>query len=207
HILLMPLEHRSKPLPNDNLAIMDFVNSNDYSVFVNLKGSGASTPDHLHYQGQRRENFPLINNEFKKSLLAKGNNIDLYSFNQVNSGYFFEYNLEKKEKASIALGKIIDSVTEQGLSYNLFFDKNKIFIFPRTREIAIRIPDELKNAGMDKWQIAGQEMGYLFTAKYKSIFDAITPQALYNSLEDVTLEKSEKKYFDGFLKEKIKGLI
>ena len=47
---------------------------------------------------------------------------------------------------------------------------------------------------MDKWQIAGQEMGYLFTAKYKKILENLSYQVLVDALKETTVKDIEQQH-------------
>jgi len=193
HLFAQTAEHREHPTQEDHLTIMDFVDETDYAVFLNLRGSGAGIPDHLHYQGHKRVNFPFL---LKLGIgsLRYNRQFEIWSHDIINYTLELKYTAERgKEAVSEYIAKLDEIIRAEGLSYNLLFDKNRVYLFPRTMEIAENIHDGLREAGMDKWQIAGQEMGYLFTAKYKQILEKMTAKALANALRDVTLSDPEER--------------
>src|ERR1035438_7499780 len=60
-LLLFPIEHRAFLKPEDLASAIGFRRRfSDYLVFHNMKGSGASRPDHVHLQGVlRNEPFAI----------------------------------------------------------------------------------------------------------------------------------------------------
>ncbi|MFX1257308.1 MAG: DUF4922 domain-containing protein [Promethearchaeota archaeon] len=199
HLMIYTHEHREPPYSRDHFTILNFVKETDYAVFLNLRGSGAGIPDHLHYQGQKRKYFPLLFMDLNAKKLVENGHFELWRPKIKTYGLMFKILTQKGCKIVSRLLELLDSIIRtKERSYNLFFDNEKIFLFPRQKEIATNVKEELKTAGMDKWQIAGQEMGYLFTAKTKEIIDTMTGQALLTALKDVTY--SNKKLCKDFEK-------
>lgn len=187
HLFVKAAEHRERPRFQDHHTILDFVDETDYAVYLNLRGSGAGIPDHLHYQGHKRMHFPLL---FKHSLseIKQNPHVDLLRTDMIHYGLLFKYRNEKgKDEISRILVYLDTVVKEIDMSYNLLFDKGCVFLFPRTREVASNLPESLVKAGMDRWQIAGQEMGLLFSAKYRRIIDYVTRDILLSTLRNVTI--------------------
>ena len=77
HLFVQGLNCTPYPTPIDHETIMDFVSITDYTVYQNLSGSGAGIPGHMHYQGQKREYFPLIMDNLDKGVPIIDN--DLFS--------------------------------------------------------------------------------------------------------------------------------
>lgn len=189
HLFIKILEHRERPTAEDNLSAMEFVDETDYALYLNLRGSGAGIPDHLHYQGQKRENFPLLR-DFKSEKIYSTEDFELSRLDGIAYALLFKYQGEKgRRKVAEALGNMDAQVGK----YNLLFDDGEVFLFPRPLEVASGLPKVLLDAGADKWGIAGQEMGFLFNAKYKSILENVNHEMLANILESVTLNDRERQ--------------
>lgn len=201
HLMIYTNEHREPPQSRDHLTILNFVNETDYAVFLNLRGSGAGIPDHLHYQGHKRKHFPLLFMDLNARKLKKYDHFELWRPKIKTYGLMFKTLSEKgRETVSQILEDLDNIIRTEERSYNLFFDNEKIFMFPRQKEIATNIMEELRAVGMDKWQIAGQEMGYLFTAKTIAIFKKMTGKALLDALKDVTYsDKKLQKDFEDLI--------
>jgi len=189
HLFIQPLEHREYPLASDHKTIMDFVSETNFAVYQNLRGSGAGFPDHVHYQGQLRENFPLLTDYlYEPSAEITNDRFDLIYPQMLNFGALFKMKSQKaRDVVSYLIQEIGEELVNEGIFYNLIFSKNKVFLFPRTKEIAQNIPQELRELGMDQWQIAGQEMGYLFSAKCLPIFQRLSWQTLVDISRETTV--------------------
>jgi hypothetical protein len=104
---------------------------------------------------------------------------------------------------------ILRQETGPAISYNLLFDRKNIWIFPRTHEkldlSALPLESEetgkrLIESGLKDWQIGGQEMGHLFTARTRGILDNMTSDILGYALESVTIsDKSGRSQFENLL--------
>lgn len=190
HLIIASRKHKSRADDwEEHHEIIRFVNSSDYCVFLNLKGSGAGIPEHLHFQGQKRDNFPLLERDYPsitRNILSGKVNITYIDL--PNKCIRFEYGKEEHLGANVA-ARIDHVMEERNYSYNLIYDKNTLYFFPRSKEIATNIPDRLRLAGVNEWKIAGQEMGLLFTAKYHSIFDNASANDLYSILKEVSLNE------------------
>ena len=128
--------------------------------------------------------------------MKKNPNYDVSELPIVNYGLGFTPRNQKGTKEiSVLIEQTARELFAGGLSYNFLINENTIYVFPRTREIALTIPPKLKEAGMDKWQIAGQEMGWLFTAKYNGIYALIDYEVLHTALKEVTLDDSGRDVF------------
>jgi len=183
HLFIKVLEHKERPAAEDYLSAMEFVDETDYAIYLNLRGSGAGIPDHLHYQGQKRKHFPLLR-DFKFTRIDGTRDFELSRLEGLTYAILLRYQGEKgKRKVAEALGRIDGQIG----NYNLLFDDNHIFIFPRPKETASHLPKVLIDSGANRWSLAGQEMGLLFTAKYKPILENVTHEMLANILKSVTL--------------------
>ncbi|MFA7708136.1 MAG: DUF4922 domain-containing protein [Candidatus Pacearchaeota archaeon] len=207
HLFAQPLEHRDYPLASDHKTVMDFVSETNFAIYQNLKGSGAGIPDHVHYQGHLRENFPLLTDSLHEPLPEKTNEFFDVSYPQMLVfGVLFKMKNEKaKEKVSYLIEEVGKEINKQGIAYNLMFDKNKVFLFPRTREIVKNLPYELKGSGIDQWQIGGQEMGNLFNSKYLSVFQRLSWNVLNYVLRETTVtDKTQQKYLKELVHRRIR---
>lgn len=195
HLLIFCKDHREEPSAEDHLCVMNFVKVTDYAVFLNLRGSGAGLPEHLHYQGHKRYRFPLLKAHYRTHQLATNAMFDVLSLEETdNYAVIFQY---KSLRALEVVASILETahlvLTNEGLSYNLLFDKGRVFLFPRVQEIAKKIPPYLENTGMTQWQIAGQEMGHLFTAKNRMIFQTVKKEDLQCAIKEVCLTDHRKR--------------
>lgn len=196
HVFIKTGDHRELPKARDHETIIDFVNLTDYAVFLNLRNSGAGIPDHLHYQGHKREYFPLLKRQSQDRRIRSYGSFELAVREGLNCTLVVNYNDEARKLVAEVTEYLGYYISSLGLGYNLIFDKNRIFLFPRKCEIAPNIPQELAAAGMDKWKIAGQEMGLLFSAKFKPVLEMLNYGALADALKDVTIPSwSEREEF------------
>jgi len=197
HIFAKTPDHREEPRIGDHATIISLVESTGYAAFLNLRRSGAGLPYHLHFQGQLRKYFPLLKHWDTRGIGEKvyeGKNFQLHRHAYPNYGVVISLDAAaSKQKADTMLCEMHQPIFDNFISYNLLYDKGRIAIFPRRNETAQNVPTELEAAGMKKWQIAGQEMGHLFTAKYKTIADSMTREALIGALQEVTLVAREEQ--------------
>jgi ATP adenylyltransferase/5',5'''-P-1,P-4-tetraphosphate phosphorylase II len=75
-ILMFPTVHRADLQPEDLASALDFGECNpNYLIFHNMKGSGASRPDHVHLQGFFRDEPYAIECTPRTPLLSIGDTI------------------------------------------------------------------------------------------------------------------------------------
>lgn len=204
HLFIKTPEHREEPHIGDHATMIDFTSHAVYAAFLNLRGAGAGLPDHLHFQGQLRIHFPLLtywDDEGIGDIVRTGEKFTLHRYAYPNYGIVLAFDARAHKKdADELLCEMHKPLQEEFNSFNLLYDKNRVAIFPRRNETAQNVPPELEAAGMKRWQIAGQEMGHLFTAKYKQIAEVMTRESLIGALQDVTLiDHDEQRRFENFI--------
>ncbi len=195
HILVNVEEHRAEPTAQDFRSLMRFVLGAPYGVYMNYIGSGAGIPDHAHYQGQKDHHYPVISIGFRSSEIAEGKKgIKLYRPDLLHYCLLVEYEPQHTDYVASLAEEIhhtvldLDNPSGGKLSLNPLLYRNRLIVSPRTCEkYQGELPKDLSDAGMKRWQIAGQEMGYLFTAKFRGILQNMTRGVLTSAVVGTTL--------------------
>jgi ATP adenylyltransferase/5',5'''-P-1,P-4-tetraphosphate phosphorylase II len=73
HLLLVTTEHHGNMRPDDLRSALDFARTfPEYLVFHNMAGSGATRPDHLHFQAILRDDLLPIQTAPRQKLAEQG---------------------------------------------------------------------------------------------------------------------------------------
>jgi hypothetical protein len=195
HILVNVEEHRAEPTAKDFFSLMRFVQAAPYGVYMNYIDSGAGIPDHAHYQGQNDHHYPVVSIGFRSSELAEGKKgVRLFRPDLLHYCLLIEYEPRYTGYAASLAEDIhhtvleVDNPSGGKLSLNPFLYRNRLIVSPRSSEkYQGELPKELIDAGMKRWQIAGQEMAYLFAAKFRAILDNMTRDVLTSAVAGTTL--------------------
>ncbi len=188
--------------------ILDFTKRfHDYIVFYNGPASGASAPDHLHFQAVPRHLMPLEKAVDKfldnpsTAVLAKVKEAGLYRYPEFQNGIF-----ALKATTSKSLTKLFYRLLEccsktEGENepkFNLYcYTKGKeyrAFVVMRAEKRS----HHFYSTGEDKLTISpgAADMAGVFVAPYKEDYQKVTPRLLAEMLSEVCISAKEQEMIE-----------
>lgn len=207
HLVIARAEHRPQMIWHHFPDMLDFASAHpDYTVFYNGPHSGASAPDHLHFQAVPRRSLPLEEavDAFLDSPagpLATVRDASLYRFDGFCRGV---YALKASTGKSLAklFYRLLDCVSrgsgEDEPMFNLYIyareGEYRTFVVMRSK---IR-PHHYYSDGEDRLTISpgAADMAGFFVAPYPGDFDRVTEAVLEQMLDEVCITEHEQKMID-----------
>lgn len=181
-----------------------------YIVFYNGPSSGASAPDHLHFQAVPRHHMPL-ENAVDKFLdnpgepLATVRDAKLWSFPGYTNGVFALKATTSKSLAKLFYRLLDCTDREKGDNepkFNLFaFVKDgeyRTFVIMRSQKRS----HHYSSTGPDHLTISpgAADMAGVFVAPFKEDFEKVTPALLEEMLSEVSISRGQQEMIEWRLK-------
>jgi hypothetical protein len=191
HFIIFPQEHREFPNEKDIITLQEAALLTGLSIFGNLRNSGASYPQHIHYQSLDVI-FP-ISNVTAEDIFCN-DTVKVFRLNYPVAAF----KLCTSGKKGLAL--IAHTVASISSPYNLLFYQNDLFIIPRTKSIPL-------NTGGFKFA-AAEVCGCVFT-RTKKMYESLNYSKIQAALRDVCFHyrSSEAKQFEGRLIKSLKKVL
>lgn len=127
HSLFAPAEHREELQQEDLASVIAFVRDDAGIVFHNMRGAGASKPDHLHFQALLHDGaFPI--EVGSRSVLVEAEGVTVSRVDQYPA---YALALRGPRRAQVAftfLGAL------RPTPFNLLITREEVFVVPRTKE-------------------------------------------------------------------------
>ncbi len=207
HLVIVRDEHLPQAIWHHFPDMLDFaVKYPDYTVFYNGPGSGASAPDHLHFQAVPRRSLPLelAIDEFLDAppeALAAVKDATLYRYPGFTEGVFALKATTSKSLAKLFY-RLLDCTDrpegEIEPKFNLFaWMKNgeyRTFVTMREAKRSHHFTSE----GEDRLTISpgAADMAGFFVAPFRSDFDKVTPSQLEEMLSEVSISRHEREMIE-----------
>ena len=164
-----PTDHREDVSKNDVLVLQEMAKETGLSFFGNFRDSGASYPQHIHYQSLEIV-FPIIRSSVETCFVV--NEVEITKLRYP----ILAFRLSSRTDNGIRV--IAQAIPELPKPYNLLFCGNEIFIVPRTKSVP-------SNTGGFKFA-AAEVAGCIF-ARSKESYDFFNCQTIIDALNEVCL--------------------
>lgn len=203
HLVIVRDEHLPQAIWHHFPDMLDFTTKYpDYLVFYNGPGSGATAPDHLHFQAIPRHHLPLeeaidafLDNP--PAPLGTVKDASLYSFGGFTNGVFA---LKARTTKSLAklFYRLLDCTDrnpdETEPKFNLYTyakaGEYRTFVVMRSRKRSHHFDSD----GPDHLTISpgAADMAGIFVAPFREDFEKATPEMLEELISEVTISRSEQ---------------
>ena len=204
HLVIVRKEHIPQAIWHHFPDMLEFVRQYpDHTVFYNGPASGASAPDHLHFQAAPRHLMPLEEAvdaflDAPDTMLASVKDASLYRFKGYTNGVFALKAATPKSMAKLfyRLLECTDrAADETEPKFNLFAymkgDEFRAFVVLRSSSRSHHYYSE----GEDHLTISpgAADMAGVFVAPLEEDFLKVTPAAMEEMLAEVTISEEEQK--------------
>jgi ATP adenylyltransferase/5',5'''-P-1,P-4-tetraphosphate phosphorylase II len=134
HLLLVPVEHREHILSRDLASVVSFVRRfPDFMVFHNMRGAGASRPEHLHFQSvPRNDQLPLLTAPRRRLPVMSAPGTRFFAVDEYPA---YALLVQGRDEVELTFA-VFRSLGAR--PFNLLVTHDGIFIIPRTKERAER---------------------------------------------------------------------
>lgn len=183
-----PREHRPRPDKKDLYELVFLTTISNNTAMMNMKNSGASIEDHVHYQCIN-EKLPIEENNSKKPSLYQ--NDDLRIMRTTSPIYY----LSLDWNTPTGMWEVFNIVQNCKAYFNLHVLPTHINLIPRKTNYSHLAPN---------WKIGCAEVGGLFLATEPELFERLNHKMLKEILSEVTFNEDEAKLFE---EELYKGFI
>lgn len=207
HLVIVRNEHLPQAIWHHFPDMLDFASAyTDYTVFYNGPSSGASAPDHLHFQAVPRHQLPLENAidvflDQPTELLSSVKDATLYRYPGYVNGVFALKATTTKSLAKLFY-RLLDCTDrlegENEPMFNLYAYKKgeeyRSFIIMRE---AYR-SHHYTSKGEDHLSISpgAADMAGFFIAPFKEDMDKVTASLLCEMLKEVTISDEEQRMIE-----------
>ncbi len=207
HLVIARDEHLPQAIWHHFPDMLDFVvKYTDYLVFYNGPGSGASAPDHLHFQAVPRHNLPLEEAVDKfldapGAPLASVKDATLYRYPGYTEGVFALKATTSKSLAKLFY-RLLDCTDrpegEIEPKFNLFAyvkdGEYRTFVTMR----AAKRSHHFTAAGEDHLTISpgAADMAGVFVAPFREDFDKVSSGQLSEMLSEVSISRHEREMIE-----------
>lgn len=172
HFLIVPFsEHRDYPSTDDITVLRKLALASGLSILCNFKESGASYPQHVHYQSLEME-FPIVQRPVETVFST-----DVLDMARVDYP-IAAFRLSTASRDGVEI--IAKALPLLPLQYNLLFYQEDIFLIPRTRSVPF-------NTGGFKFATA-EVCGVVFT-RTKEMYESFDYEMMMAALADVCLAR------------------
>lgn len=189
HLLIAPSEHRDDPATADVVTLQQLAMISGLSVFGNFRDSGASYPQHVHYQTLETE-FPIVSQP--GDILHRNTDMKVETVRYPVLAFRFSpyREIEWTPDGVRRAGQII---TSQLGTFNLVFYGRDIYLIPRTKSVP---------CNTNGFKFAAPEVCGSIFIREKRLFDILDGDALVTALQDVCLplhQPEARQYQDRLL--------
>lgn len=207
HLVIVREEHIPQAIWHHFPDMLDFaMKYRDYTVFYNGPGSGASAPDHLHFQAVPRLSMPLeraVDAYLDKpgEVLASVKDATLYRYAGFTEGVFALKATTSKSMAKLfyrlldCTDKVEDDIEPK---FNLFAycrdGEYRAFVTLR----AAKRSHHYYSDGPDHLTISpgAADMAGFFVAPFEEDFEKVTSAALEEMLSEVSISREEREMIE-----------
>lgn len=207
HLVIVRDEHIPQAIWHHFPDMLDFTTRySDYLVFYNGPGSGASAPDHLHFQAVPKGHLPLelavdafLDNPGRP--LATVKDAELYRFPRFMNGVFALKATTTKSLAKLFY-RLLDCTDrlpgEIEPRFNLYAyrkgEEYRTFVVMRSRKRSHHYSSE----GADHLTISpgAADMAGVFVAPFREDYEKATPALLSQMLSEVTVSDKEQSMIE-----------
>lgn len=207
HLVIVRDAHLPQAIWHHFPDMLDFaVKYPDYTVFYNGPGSGASAPDHLHFQAVPRRNLPLeravdIFLDAPGEALASVKDATLYRYRGFTEGVFALKATTSKSLAKLFYRLLDCSDRPEGEiepKFNLFawFKDGEYRTFVTMR--AAKRSHHFTAEGEDRLTISpgAADMAGFFVAPFREDFDKVSAAQLEEMLSEVSISRHEREMIE-----------
>ena len=200
HLTIPLLEHQPQKIKHRFVDLLELSRElDDYVVFYNGPQSGASAPDHHHFQAGNRGAFPL--EEYWKKLpriqIAQKRKTTLFAFPD-QAETFFILMADQAEDAQFLFRKLYEALPQQAgdpeprMNILSWFEDNRwiVCIIPR-RQLRPSCYGESLDKNTFLISPASVEMGGLITLPLQSDYKALTATKFKEILKEVCFTKEQ----------------
>jgi len=192
-VMVVPVSHRELPSEDDFMTALNFQRESGLIGILNLRGSGGSLPDHLHFEFGRA-NLPVL------QLSSNQDYIDYYG---VPLTTLTDYPgsvlvLQDRNEAKLASNTytLTHTLSDFGLSFNLIITHDRVLIMPRVAVESrafpgwsvgglflsgIFVPDCRGSLSQDSqalFEFLKERFSFIDADRYKSVIESVTlPEA------------------------------
>lgn len=217
HLVIVRNEHLPQAIWHHFPDMLDFTRAYpDYIVFYNGPASGASAPDHLHFQAASRGHMPLERaiDAFLDSPgepLASVKDATLYRYPHFVGGVFALKATTSKSLAKLFY-RLLDCTdrleAESEPKFNLYTyvkgSEYRTFVVMRSAKRS----HHFYSSGPDHLTISpgAADMAGVFVAPFREDYDKATPALMEEMLSEVTISRNEQDMIEWRLKRSQKSI-
>jgi ATP adenylyltransferase/5',5'''-P-1,P-4-tetraphosphate phosphorylase II len=165
HLLIAPIEHREQLIMADVLTLQQLAMLSGLSIFGNLRNSGASYPEHIHYQTLETE-FPIVSRP--GNLVYEDGEVKLEVLDYPILVFRFSSSVNRASAA----------ITLRSGTFNIMLYGKDIYLIPRTKSIP---------ANTNGFKFAAPEVCGSIFVRERQLFDTIDGEMVLAALRDVCL--------------------
>jgi len=170
HFLVAPFsEHREYPNKSDITVLRKLALSSDLSILGNFRNSGASYPQHIHYQSLEAV-FPIIERPVENVFST-----DSVSVARINYP-ILAFSLSSVSKGGIE--SIAQTISVLQCPINLLFHAGTVFLVPRTKSIP---------SNTQGFKFAAAEVFGLVFTRTREMYNSLDHGMMLTALLDVCL--------------------
>jgi hypothetical protein len=177
HILVSHDDHRPNPLDSDILDGMAFAHSTGFQLLLNLEGSGASVPEHLHWQGLWGVRFPAFREEYAGRVVFRDDEVEARLLAEPWGGF------RLKPRSRRGCARIARVVCRWNGCFNLAVDERRtVLLSVRTRETPSLFPD---------FKFGGAEVAGVVYANTRDLFSSLDAASFEGAMREVVMQAKE----------------
>ncbi len=207
HLVIVREEHIPQEIWHHFPDMLDFsVKYKDYTVFYNGPGSGASAPDHLHFQAVPRLSLPLeravdVFLDNPGTPLASVKDATLYRYSGFTEGVFALKATTSKSLAKLFYRLLdctdrVEGDTEPKFNLFAYFRDGEYRAFVTLR--AEKRSHHFYSEGPDHLTISpgAADMAGFFVAPFEEDFDKVNRASLEEMLSEVSISREEREMIE-----------
>ncbi len=207
HLVIVREEHIPQEIWHHFPDMLDFsVKYKDYTVFYNGPGSGASAPDHLHFQAVPRLSLPLeravdVFLDNPGTPLASVKDATLYRYSGFTEGVFALKATTSKSLAKLFYRLLdctdrVEGDTEPKFNLFAYFRDGEYRAFVTLR--AEKRSHHFYSEGPDHLTISpgAADMAGFFVAPFEEDFDKVNRASLEEMLSEVSISRKEREMIE-----------
>jgi hypothetical protein len=155
---------------------MDFAAETGFRLLLNLRGAGASIPDHLHWQGLRID-FPAFREEYAGEPILRNAGLEVRFLGEPWSG------IRLCPRTAAARRRVARAVSCWGEPFNLVVADSTVCLFPRTRDFPTCSPE---------FKFGAAEVAGVVYAKTRAMLEAYEEPFLICAVKEVGMAAEER---------------
>ena len=175
HILLVYREHRANLKPRDLFDGFAFAQETGYRLLLNLQGSGASLPAHLHWQGLRSD-FPIFRPQFIGRCILSEVGLAVNALSKPWGGYRVEADNQEQRM------RVAQSLAAWEGPFNLVLTSSVVYVLPRVREYASQFPS---------FKFGAAEVAGTMFAQNRSMFESVDDASFAQAVHEVAMNDEQ----------------